>query len=101
VRGTSTRVRVVTWSWAAALAAVVIGGVYLAGSPPDRVAMRVGLGESGGLTRAIAFGPGNQLRAATMHDGAIRPWGIGPGSGRAVHCEPARPGSLRRSHSTA
>src|SRR5262249_45394955 len=92
VRGTSTRVRVVTRGWSAALAALVIGVVYLAESPPDRVAMRVGLGESAGPTCAIAFGPGDRLLAATMPDEAVRSWRIDPGSGWAVPCEPARPG---------
>jgi WD40 repeat protein len=54
--------------------------------------MRVGLGESAGSTRAIAFGPGDQLRAATMTEGGIRVWRIGPGSGWAIPFGPAVPG---------
>src|SRR6516164_3165914 len=92
LRGAPTRVRVLTRGWTAVLTALLIGGAYLVGSPQDRTARRVGLGESAGPTRAIAFSPGDELLAATMLDGAIRLWRIGPGSDRAVSSEPALPG---------
>ena len=93
LRGAPTRVSVLTRGWSAALAALVlIGGLYLAGSPQDRSARRVGLGEAAGQARAISFGSGDDLLAATLRDGAIRVWRAGPGSGGAVSSEPALPG---------
>jgi hypothetical protein len=96
-----TRVKILIAGWRSVLAALVIGDVYLAGSPPDRIAMRFGLGESAGPTRALAFGPGDPLLAATMLDGAIRSGGST--ADQAEQSLPNRPslGSLRRSHPTA
>jgi WD40 repeat protein len=103
VRGSSTRVKVLTRGWSAALAALVIGVVYChTESPRYPAARRFSLGESAGHARAINFGPGGEVRAAfgpegevraaTMLDGANRVWRIGPGSERAVPSEPALPG---------
>jgi WD40 repeat protein len=74
------------------LAALIVGGTYLAGSPPDPTTGRIGLRESADQTRAIAFGSGDELLAATMLDGEIRVWRIRPVSSRAAPTEPALPG---------
>jgi WD40 repeat protein len=74
------------------LAALAVAVVYLAGSPRSESARPVSLGEGAGQARAIAFGPGDQLLAATMLDGVIRIWRIGPGSDRAVSSGPSLPG---------
>jgi hypothetical protein len=95
-RGTPTRVRVLTRGWTAVLAALLNGGAYLVGSSQDRTARRVGLGESAGQARAIAFGPGDQLVVATMLDGAIRVWRIGPGGSLRAGPPVVRCGVLNR-----
>jgi hypothetical protein len=91
-RGARTRVKVLTWGWAAVLAALVITVVYLAWSPYSRPARRVSLGEAAGRSRAIGFGPGGEVLAATMFNETIRLWRIDPGSGPAVPVGPAVPG---------
>ena len=78
-------------SWSV-LAALIVGGAYLAGSPPDLTAERIALAPSAGDTRAIAFGPGDQRLVATMHDQEIRCWRIGAGSGRATSSDFTAPG---------
>ena len=83
-RGAPARVTVLTPGLAAALIALVVGGAYLAGPAHDESARRVIVDDSAGQARAIAFGPGGELRAATMLDGAIRVWRIGPGGAVVV-----------------
>jgi WD40 repeat protein len=86
------RVQVTAPGWRSVLAALIVGGAYLAGSPPDRIAGRISLRESLDRTRAIAFGSRGEMLAATMLNGAIRTWRIDTGSGRATPTEPALPG---------
>jgi WD40 repeat protein len=76
----------------ATLTTLVIGAFYLDGSPRSRPARQVSLGGSTAPSRAIAFGPGGELRVATLLAGATQIWRIGPGSGRAAPSGPALPG---------
>ncbi len=82
--GVRTRVRTLTRGCAAVLAALTIAVVYLAGSPPSESARQVRLGEAADWPRAISFGPGGEVLAATTLDGVIRLWRIDPASGRAI-----------------
>jgi WD40 repeat protein len=79
---------------AAVLAVLVIGVTYLAGSPQDRSARRVILDDSAGQARAIGFGPGGEVLAATGVDWTVRLWRIDPRSGPAVPLGPAVPGRV-------
>lgn len=74
------------------LAALIVGGACLAGSPPDRIAGPISLRESADRTRAIAFDSGGELLAATNLNGAIRAWRIDTGSSRATPTGPALQG---------
>jgi WD40 repeat protein len=91
-RGTMTRAQVPVPGWRSVLVALIVGGAYLAGSPPDRIAGRISLRESADRTRAIAFGSRAELLAATNLNGTIRAWRIDTGSGRATPTGPALPG---------
>jgi WD40 repeat protein len=90
--GARTRVKVLTRGWAAALAALALGALYLAGPPQPVTARRAALGESAGQARALAFGPGGEVLAATMLDGTIRRWSVDPTTGRAGPLGPPLPG---------
>jgi WD40 repeat protein len=74
------------------LTTLIISVFYLDGSPRYRPARQVSLGDSTGPSRAIAFGPGGELRVATLPTGSTQTWRIGPGSRRAAPSGPALPG---------
>ena len=59
----------------------------------ESAARQVSLGEAADWPRAVGFGPGSEVLAATRHDGAIiRLWRIDPASDRAILSGQALPG---------
>jgi WD40 repeat protein len=90
--GVRTRVWTLTRGYTAVLAGVAITVVYLAGSPRSESAKQVNLGEEASWCRAIGFGPGGEVLAATMLDRVIRLWRFDPASGRALPSGLALPG---------
>src|SRR5262249_19756465 len=86
--------------WRTAVAVLVIGGLYLAGTPQSRPARHITLGGGAGPARAVAFVPGGAGLGATSIAVARGPVGrilcrrIEPGRDRAVPCGPAIPGHV-------
>jgi dipeptidyl aminopeptidase/acylaminoacyl peptidase len=93
-RGNWTRVSLLTGRSIAVLAALVIAAVCLAGPPEPVTARRVALGAPGGRARALAFGPGGRVLAATVLDGSIHRWWVDPRTESARSLGPALPGMV-------
>jgi sugar lactone lactonase YvrE len=81
--GVRTRVKVLTRGWFAALAVLVLGGIYLDGLCQPVTTRPISLDEPAGHARALVFCLGGEVLAASMLDGTIRRWWVDPRTGEA------------------
>jgi hypothetical protein len=89
-RGAPPSIAVLTRGWATALAALALGGAFLAGPPRPEPAHPIGLGGTGGILRALTFDPDGGVLAAVETNGAVMPWRVDAARGWA---EPVGPGA--------